>query len=219
MRLMMPGVPQVVVKQRSKSRCTPSGPDGYALSPSVNTTLVSPATLSARTTLSASRAVATSPLVPQTAMSPAPTITGAEAITSSLPFAPGRVAGAFSPREQARTRTATSQRRFNVPVQLQSLEREPDLRHHVIVLAVREQQLDTDPRIERSDPESSTRRLVPPSRRISVYVHPAGVGEPDQSNIKRQNEGESCDWHAQLRRAVQGCITGVPLLLLCSESL
>src|SRR5437868_10589213 len=185
MRLMMRGVPQVVVKQRSKSRCTPSGPEGYALSPSVNTTLVSRATLSARTTLSASRAVATSPLVPQTAMSPAPTITGAEAMTSSLPFAPGSVAGGFSPREQAKTRTATSQRRFNVPVQLQSLEREPDLRHHVIRLAVREQQLNTDPRIEGADPESPAGRGVPSSRRIALHVNSTSIGQSDQPHIKR----------------------------------
>src|SRR3990170_8309418 len=61
--------PQEGVKHRAKSR---SDPLGYALSPRVNTTVSTFATLSALRTLSTRAAVASSPSEGQVAISPAP---------------------------------------------------------------------------------------------------------------------------------------------------
>src|SRR5258706_2916801 len=87
-------------KQRGKSLSTPPDPDGYALSPSVNTSVCTLAALSAASTLSTILPVASSPLVPHTAMSPAPIITGAPAMTSSFGGAPDGVGVGLSSRVQ-----------------------------------------------------------------------------------------------------------------------
>src|SRR3954471_24732065 len=89
-------------KQRGKSLSTPSRPDGYALSPRVNTSVWMFAALSPTRMLSIILPVASSPLVPQTAMSPAPTIIVAPGSAISFSPAPGGGDEAFSSREQAR---------------------------------------------------------------------------------------------------------------------
>src|SRR5450759_5567844 len=102
MTFMMRLVPHDGEKQRGKSLSTPLEPDGYALSPSVNTTLSTLAALSTASTLSTILPVDSSPLVPHTAMSPAPIIT-APASASSVGAAPGGICVASWSREQQST--------------------------------------------------------------------------------------------------------------------
>src|SRR3954471_21700186 len=97
---MMRARPHDPPKHRWKSLSTPASPDGYALSPSVNTAVGMLPALSALTTLSMSAPVSSSPLVPHTAMSPAPMNTAAPGIGSSTGAAPGGVGVGFLSFEQ-----------------------------------------------------------------------------------------------------------------------
>src|SRR5450756_2970130 len=85
MTFMMRLVPHDGEKQRGKSLSTPLEPDGYALSPSVITTVATLAALATASTLSTILPVDSSPLVPHTAMSPAPIITAPASASSVGP--------------------------------------------------------------------------------------------------------------------------------------
>src|SRR3954466_10965267 len=204
------GDPHDGLKQRGKSLSTPLEPDGYALSPSVKTSVRTLAALSDTRMLSTIRPVASSPLVPQTAMSPAPTIVTAPGNSSSFSPAPeGGGVGFLSPEHAM----ATAHNRSS------QLECKADAGVHPVGATVGEQNVDALAGVEESDPEAATRRGMPSTRRIAVQINLAGIGEANRADVQRQNERELGDRHPQLGGAIERCVAGVALLLLRSERL
>src|SRR3954466_3120865 len=170
-------------KQRGKSLSTPSRPEGYALSPRVNTSVWMLAALSLTRMLSIILPVASSPLVPQTAMSPAPISIVAPGSSTSFFAEPGGDGVAFSSREHADVAHNNANAQTGT-----SSERKADAGGDAFVALIGEEDVQALSGIEETDPETGAGGSMPSAWRVAVQVNPTGIREPDRSDIERHNE-------------------------------